>query len=107
VRDGIISGITINDGGQDYTLSDTLTVQSADGGNGAQILLSDIDNGHISTIRIIDEGSGFTAGDTLEMTHARDATLPNQPTVEISTISSADTISILAKIKDLNDALEE
>ena len=106
VRDGIISGITINDGGQDYTLSDTLTVESGSG-TGAQILLSDIDNGHISTIRIIDEGSGFTAGDTLEMTHARDATLPNQPTVEISTISSDDTISILAKIKDLNDALEE
>ena len=107
VRDGIISAITINDGGQDYTLSNTLTVESSGGGNGAQILLSDIDNGHISTISIIDEGSGFTTGNTIEMTHSRDSTLPNQPTIEISSISSDDTISILAKIKDLNDALEE
>ena len=107
VRDGIISAITINDGGSDYTLSNTLTVESSGGGNGAQILLSDIDNGHISTISIIDEGSGFTTGDTIEMTHSRDSTLPNQPTIEISSISSDDTISILAKIKDLNDALED
>merc|ERR1712146_457189 len=90
VRDGIISAITINDGGSDYTLSNTLTVESSGGGNGAQILLSDIDNGHISTISIIDEGSGFTTGDTIEMTHSRDSTLPNQPTIEISSISSDD-----------------
>ena len=106
VRDGMISGLTINDGGANYTLDDVLTVYSSDGGNGATIVLSDIDNGHISTIQMIEDGSGFTESQTITMTHSRDATLPNQPTILISAVSTSEDESILAKMEDLNAALE-
>ena len=106
VRDGMISGLTINDGGANYTLDDVLTVYSSGGGNGATIVLSDIDNGHISTIRMIEDGSGFTESQTITMTHSRDATLPNQPTILISAVSTSEDESILAKMEDLNAALE-
>ena len=106
VRDGMITGITINNGGKDYTLNETLTVESAGGGNGALIDLTNIDNGHIDTIQIIEEGSGFVTGQTLSMTHSRDSNLPNQPTALIDSVSSSDNESLLSKIKDLNDTLE-
>ena len=106
VRDGMISGITINNGGKDYTLNDTLTLESAGGGNGALIDLTNIDNGHIDTIQIIEEGSGFVAGETLSVIHSRDTNLPNQPTALIDSVSSSDNESLLSKIKDLNDTLE-
>jgi hypothetical protein len=106
VRDGMISGLTINDGGANYTLDDVLTVTSSGGGNGATIVLSDIDNGHISTVQVIESGSGFTESETITMTHSRDASLPNQPTIQISTVSTSEDISLLSKIEDLNEALE-
>lgn len=106
VRDGMISGLTINDGGANYTLDDVLTVTSSGGGNGATIVLSDIDDGHISTVQVIESGSGFTESETITMTHSRDASLPNQPTIQISTVSTSEDISLLSKIEDLNEALE-
>jgi hypothetical protein len=81
-------------------------VTSSGGGNGATIVLSDIDNGHISTVQVIESGSGFTESETITMTHSRDASLPNQPTIQISTVSTSEDISLLSKIEDLNEALE-
>jgi len=107
IRDGMIAGITINNGGQNYTLNDTLTIESAGGGNGALLQVLNIDNGHINSVELVEEGSGFVAGETLTLTHSRDSNLPYQPTVYIGSISTSENESILSKIKDLNDALEQ
>lgn len=83
VNNGIITGISISNGGKDFVADAVLQVQDEDRlKTPTTVKITDLDNNHIEQVELVDPGSGYVNGDNT-VKNIKDAV--NNETVRIQT----------------------